>query len=164
MPVNTAWEDVVQGDQNEQDQAARDAEHRDAYRKQVDEWRRQISSCCTLHQAWIDIPFYQAIPTRRIPPQRLEHQSCDHQRASIDDDRNPLLRILPQQRCGEREKHNAQQQQNVEPEQVAIRALDVVEGIVMCDPVDAHEHKTQRVAQELGPQFEQFGHEFASCS
>ncbi len=56
MPINPTWKDVVHRDQDEQDQAGRDAEHRDPYRKQVDEWRRQISSGCPLHQAWIDIP------------------------------------------------------------------------------------------------------------
>ncbi len=91
----------------------------------------------------------------------MEHQSRDHQRASIDDDRNLLLWILPQQCCGEGEKYDAHQQQNAEPEQIAIRPFDVVEGIVMSDPVDAHEHKTQRVAQQFGPQRAQLRHEFA---
>jgi hypothetical protein len=128
MPINTTWEDVIHRDQEEQDQAGRDADHRDAYRQQVDQWRRQISAGCPLHQAWIDIPIHQTASARSIPPQRLEHQSRNHQRASVDDDGNPLLWILPQQCCGEGEKHKAQQQQNIEPQQGAIRPLDVVEG------------------------------------
>jgi hypothetical protein len=75
MPINTTWEDVIHRDQEEQDQAGRDADHRDAYRQQVDQWRRQISAGGPLHQAWIDIPIHQAASARSIPPQRLEHQS-----------------------------------------------------------------------------------------
>ena|GEM_PF-3969989 len=52
----------------------------------------------------------------------------------------------------ERDKHNAHQQLNVEPEQGAIRPLDGVEGIVMRDPVDAHEHETEHRDQQFGPQ------------
>jgi hypothetical protein len=75
MPINTTWEDVIHMDQEEQDQAGRDADHRDAYRQQVDQGRRQISAGYPLHQAWIDIPIHQAASARSIPPQRLEHQS-----------------------------------------------------------------------------------------
>ena len=78
MPINPTREYVVHWDQNEQEETGRDAEHRDAYCQQVEKWRRQISSCCPLHQEWIDIPVDQAMAARRVPPQQLEYKSRDH--------------------------------------------------------------------------------------
>ena len=108
----------------------------------------------------IDIPVHQAVPTRCIPPQQLEYQTGNDQRAAIDDEGDLLLWVLTHESCGKGDKDNTQQQQQVKPEQSAIRAFDVVEGVVMSDPVDADDHETQHIDQEFGPQLDQFGYKF----
>ena len=160
VSVNTTWEDIEYRDKDEEDEAYLDAEKRDPNRQQVDERGRQVSACCPLHELRIYIPVYQVVVAGGIPPQQLKHQTRNYQRAPIDDDGYLLLWILSNERRGKGDKHNAQQQQQVEPEQDAIRAFDVVEGIVMSDPVDADDHEAQHIKQEFGPQLEQPGQKF----
>ena len=160
MPVDLTWDDVVQWDQDEDDETELNTEEGSSDREQVDEGSSQISSCRPLHEMRVDIPVHQTIRTRCIPPDQLEHQSGNYQRAAINDDRDLLLWVLTNERRREGDKHNTQQQQQVEPEQSAIRPFDIVEGVVMSDPVDADNHETQHVDQQFGPELEQFGYQF----
>src|SRR5207245_3299460 len=84
----------------------------------------------------VDVPHHEATAPR-VAPQQVEDQRQHEECPGVHDSSDPLVRpaeMFRQERGGKRYQGNAQQEQEIQPQQTLVSALDQPEQPMVVDP------------------------------
>lgn len=84
---------------------------------------------------WVEVFLDKTVVVSRIPPDSVEGEPCCCQISSVDSDDCGREGILTNQRCRERYETDSQKEDDVDPEEDPIGLFDVMELVVVSDPV-----------------------------
>ncbi len=162
MLVDTTRRNVEDWYQDKEEQADIHIKKADCDGGQADDRPGQIPASRPPHQIRVYILCDQPVIVGGIPPEELDGKTSSYQGARIENSWKLEIPVLAQERSWKGNEDNEQQEQNVEPEQDTVATLNVKEGVMVTNPVDAHNDETQDIGQVFWPEIQQVWIQFSS--
>jgi hypothetical protein len=131
------------------------ADEAERNRAHVDDWLNESTVQLVRDHGWVKVLLDESVVLSRVRPEESGPQSHHRDTDGIEDDSRLEIIELGKDIGGNRQKGQAHEEENSEPDQGEIGAHDEVEKTLMSDPVESYNQKAQSIRKNRVPESEQ---------
>jgi hypothetical protein len=92
--------------------------------------------------------------TRGPAPGGIQEKAKDQDVRPVDEERGAVLDVVGQEPGGKGQHRDGEKEGEMNPGEVSVRALQVIELRLLSNPKDAQGHEAEKIDQEIGEQIE----------